>query len=387
MKILIASSKYYPEYSGSGYRAHQTYKRLEKKFGIDFDVITNSMTYVGNKNFLHGNKKVLRISSPFLIPKKKSIKRKLLICLEFIWEIFFTWIYIKKNINKYDLLHTFGNSWSIGFLTWYFSKNNKPIIRELCNKMKNPFYPIQFDKSIKKIFLSKKTLIVAISKMLEKVVKAHGSFNLWTRLNPISDKFFIDYKNKLYLRKKLTKFEDTDIILSCVANYIPRKNQIFLIDVLKGLPPEFKLLLAGPLKRENQNYLNEIKNKIKFLNLTERVEILTGFVSNFDEFIKLSDVFLFPSIEEGLGTPIIEAQACGVPVVSNYLKDIVEDILIKGEGGTYSKLDKSEWIKNILEVHDLSKQKLINNAKKINSISSSKVIDQIYYNKILNLIN
>ena len=79
MKILIASSKYYPEYSGSGYRAHQTYKRLEKKFGIDFDVITNSMTYVGNKNFLHGNKKVLRISSPFLIPKKKSIKRKLLI--------------------------------------------------------------------------------------------------------------------------------------------------------------------------------------------------------------------------------------------------------------------------------------------------------------------
>ena len=42
-----------------------------------------------------------------------------------------------------DLLHTFGNTWTIDFLHGIFQKN-KPIIRELCNDTNNPLYPIQF---------------------------------------------------------------------------------------------------------------------------------------------------------------------------------------------------------------------------------------------------
>ena len=65
---------------------------------------------------------------------------------------FFSWIYIRKNINNYDLLHTFGNSWSIGFLSWYFAKKNKPVIRELCNDMSNPLIQFKF-KIILNLFL------------------------------------------------------------------------------------------------------------------------------------------------------------------------------------------------------------------------------------------
>ena len=50
MKILVLSSKYHPEYSGSGFRAHSTYKRLKNKYKLDFDLITNSIFIMETKN-------------------------------------------------------------------------------------------------------------------------------------------------------------------------------------------------------------------------------------------------------------------------------------------------------------------------------------------------
>ena len=122
MKILVVSSKYQPEYSGSGLRAHNTYIRLKKKFELKFNVLSNSIIYQGNELVNYDGVNVYRVSPPFKISKKKSYRRNILIILGLIWEIYFSWIYIKKNINKFDLLHTFGNTWTIGFLTWYFSK-------------------------------------------------------------------------------------------------------------------------------------------------------------------------------------------------------------------------------------------------------------------------
>ena len=44
MNILVVSSKYPPEYSGSGLRCHNTFIRLKKKFGINYKVLTSSVT-------------------------------------------------------------------------------------------------------------------------------------------------------------------------------------------------------------------------------------------------------------------------------------------------------------------------------------------------------
>ena len=46
------------------------------------------------------------------------------------------------------------------------------------------------------------------------------------------------------------KFNNQDKVLALIANFIDRKNQLFAIDVLKLLPKEFKLILAGPLKKK-----------------------------------------------------------------------------------------------------------------------------------------
>ena len=124
-------------------------------------------------------------------------------------------------------------------------------------------------------------------------------------------KYFIDYKNKYSLRNRLTKFNNQDKVLALIANFIDRKNQLFAIDVLKLLPKEFKLILAGPLKKENSLYFQNLIKKINKFELNDRIEIKTEFLDNFDEYIKCSDI-LFPSKAEGLGTPLLESQACGV---------------------------------------------------------------------------
>ena len=388
MRILVVSSKYQPEYSGSGLRAHNTYKRFQKKYNIKFDILSNSIIYQGNKKYIHDRVDITRLSPPFKIPKKKSMWRFILILLGILWEIFYSWKFIRKNINRYNLLHTFGNTWTIGFLTWYFAKRKKPIIRELCNDMDNPLYPIQVQNYMRPIFKRNNTLIIAISKRLEIIAKKFDVKNIWQRPNPVDEnKFFVDRKKKYFLRSKLTKFNQNDILLNLVANFIDRKNQLFALDVLNLLPEKFKLILAGPLKAENNIYYKNLLKKIDNLRLNDRVEIQTGFIDNFDEYLKCSDIFLFPSKAEGLGTPILESQACGVPVVSNYIKNITDLIIEKNKGGFFLELNAKRWAETIKKAAEIPEQVLIENAIYVRNICSSKLIDDRYIKKIYKLIS
>ena len=144
--------------------------------------------------------------------------------------------------------------------------------------------------------------------------------------------------------------------------------------------------MAGPLKEENYTYFDSILKKIENLNLSERIEIKKGFVENFDEYLKCSDVFLFPSKAEGLGTPLLESQVCGVPVVSNYIKDITDPIIKKNKGGYFLDLDAQNWANEVQKASEISKETLIENAKSISNICSSNIIDEIYFKKINKLI-
>ena len=87
------------------------------------------------------------------------------------------------------------------------------------------------------------------------------------------------------------------------------KNHDFLMDVFNEVQKkkEAKLLLVG--KGEMQE---EIKEKAKKLGLENKV-IFAGLRSDVPDLMQAMDVFLFPSIYEGLPLSIIEAQAAGLP--------------------------------------------------------------------------
>ena len=391
MKVLLVSSKYQPEYSGSGFRAHHLYQRLSSKFNINYDVVCNSLINRRNEIYEYEGVKINKISYPVDFEKLDGLKRKFHAILSMIYEFYYSYKFIKKKgIKNYNLIHTFGNSWSIAFLTYYFYLKKKPILRELVNNMNTPYYPIQFENFFRGVFQKNNTMMIAISKKLEELCKKYRVKNIWMRPNPIDEKkfFLLDKEVKFKLRNKLIHFSNQDIILTHIASYMRQKNHIFILDILKKLPENFKLYLGGPVVNdENKKNFDLVKNRIKELNLNDRVILTKGFIRNIDEYIKLSDVFLFPTWNEALGTPILEAQACGVPVVANLMSGSNDHLINEGKGGyLVQQFDAKIWAEKIKLALNISNETLRENSLEIKKIASTQNIDADYFKKMQSII-
>lgn len=102
-----------------------------------------------------------------------------------------------------------------------------------------------------------------------------------------------------------------------VGTYLPHKNLETLLRGFGRLVRDWRgpleLVLAG---RQGRNSAN-IKQMVQQLHLESRVRLL-GFVPDDDlpALYSLSQAFVYPSRYEGFGLPILEAMACGVPVVA-----------------------------------------------------------------------
>jgi len=118
----------------------------------------------------------------------------------------------------------------------------------------------------------------------------------------------IFYPGKSNLRGSL-KINNEDILLLNVApDSQPNKNVISVLNLLRTLPKNYKLIRVG----NNSNTLNLIKE----WNLEERVILFENIDSKkLGEVYRASDIFIFPSLFEGFGIPVAEAMASGLPVI------------------------------------------------------------------------
>lgn len=113
-----------------------------------------------------------------------------------------------------------------------------------------------------------------------------------------------------------------NVVIGHIGRFSIMKNQKFLVDIfekLKGNKNQCKLVLVGegPLKEE-------IKKEVYEKNLSDSV-VLTGQRRDVPFLLSQIDVLVMPSIYEGLGGVVIEAQAAGVPcVVSEVLPDEID---------------------------------------------------------------
>ena len=233
-------------------------------------------------------------------------------------------------------------------------------------------------------------MMIPISKKLEELCVANNVKNYWHRPNPIDeDKFFlVDKEKKFKLRRLLTNFSDNDVVLIHIASFMKQKNHIFLLEILKKLPQNYKLYLGGPVVNiENEENFKLVKSQINELDLNDRVFLKKGFIHNIDEIIKLSDVFLFPTWNEALGTPILEAQACGLPVVANLMLGSSDYWIKEGEGGyLVERFDAKIWAEKIKLALNITNEKLKENSIKILSEASTKKIDEEYFKRLNSFI-
>lgn len=115
-------------------------------------------------------------------------------------------------------------------------------------------------------------------------------------------------KNELGIENKLA--------IGHVGRFFAQKNHVFLIDIFNEIykkNPNAVLLLVGGGER-NDEQKNLIKQKVSNLGLDSAVQFL-GVRDDVHDIMQAFDLFLLPSLFEGLPVTMIEAQASGLPCV------------------------------------------------------------------------
>ena len=153
------------------------------------------------------------------------------------------------------------------------------------------------------------------------------------------------------------------IVLITVSRLVEKNAVGDIINALKFLPESVSLKILGT------GHLGKtLKLKVKSLKLENRVEFL-GFVSpqEIPVYLHNSDIFVRPSLSEGMGSSFIEAMAVGVPIIATQVGGI-KDFLIDGETGLVCNVrDPESMAKAVLRLvkdHTL-RENIIKNAKKM----------------------
>lgn len=252
--------------------------------------------------------------------------------------------------NKYDVVHAHLGSWSFIIL----------ILAKLCGVRKRIAHTHSAD-SFSNMNVIGKT-VYCISKIMNRLCitnylacsdhacestfgKRLLKLKKYTRvLNPVDFERIgnTDINAENRLRKELGLRKYCRVI--CNVGYLGKhKNQAFLLQIAKHQKmSHVDFLLVGD--GWNRKNLEEI---IKTDNL-KNVHIL-GIRNDIPLILRLADVFVLPSLLEGLGTVVLEAQACGIPCVVSENVTMETDL---GLGLVYqiALSDEERWIEAILSI-------------------------------------
>lgn len=336
MKIGVITSAY-PEYEDDphGIFVHRLMKEVSKQ-GHEVHVLA---PYTGDKTeFQLDGVYVQKFN--YFYPKRfqklagrsgmiDNVKEGIFVKFQFLTFIIFNVINSCRKLKDMDIVHVqwpIPNGLGALFLKWIY---NIPSINTVYGE---------------EVYLSKRYHVTNILKFL-----LHWSSNIITISNATFEAclniglsesrlgiipFGVD--TSFYKPLNVTKDEEIFQILA-VGYLIERKGFMYLISSIKEILKEhenIRLKIVGSGPQEQQ-----IKNHITELDLEKHAEII-GNISD-DELLKMynsSDIFVLPSIidsqgnTEGLGVVLLEAMACGLPVIGSNIGGI-PDIIHEGETG------------------------------------------------------
>lgn len=206
---------------------------------------------------------------------------------------------LHQTIKEHQITHILADTskaHNIGLILKLLNRNIKLIIIRKSN------HPQKKKKSLK-YSTSLVDLYIAISNSVKKGLINRG-------VSPgkihISKDFIVQDKEKLNFEKvrKIQKESEGKLSISSVANLDQQKNIASLLEALSLYKKKNSYFIcriagSGPLKEE-------LRERVKKLKLENHVFFL-GHIDYVPELLKASDLFILPSINEGLGSSIIEA--------------------------------------------------------------------------------
>jgi len=243
---------------------------------------------------------------------------------------FLTLLRLIANQEKFDIVHIHGD-WSSLIFAKFIKKivGSKKLIMSIHDELSENFLP-------------KKALSVLLKKVDVIFATGHG---LASQLKKLTSKKVIVQPSgirNIFFEQQPRSFNKKSLQVIIVANLVKKKNLDLVIDIAKDLKLlNFILVGDGPEKE----YL---LHRVKYEDITN-VEIL-GY-KNSSELRLLyyeSDIFMLTSLKEGTPTAMLEAMACGLPIVTSGAGGV--ESILGSHNYITTKNDKKHFIDCITEL-------------------------------------
>ena len=330
VNILLLNYEYPPIGGGASNATYYILKEFSKIRNIKIDVITSSVSSFEIINF-SSNIKIHRLD----IGKNGNLhyqsNKELLL---FSWKAYW-YVKNKLKINEYDLIHAF-----FGIPCGYIAmKLNKPYIVSLRGS-DVPLYNERFKYLDKLVFkrLSKKIWkkaysVVANSKGLKDLaLLSSPEQDISVIYNGVDVDKFVPDKNK-NRNKKIT--------LISTGRLIPRKGYKYLLEALKDFSGFRLILLGGGVQREElEECAKENNIDLKCFGKVDHSVLIDK--------LNEADIFILPSLNEGMSNSVLEAMSCGLPVI---VTDVGGSEELINDNGFIVKKGSSEEIKKVLTIY------------------------------------
>lgn len=157
-----------------------------------------------------------------------------------------------------------------------------------------------------------------------------------------TNRFAYDPQKRSNIRAELGLTNEFLIIHT--GRFTEQKNQHFIVEVfaeLLSMNPESRLLLLGKGEQEDS-----VRNQIEKLGIKNKVFML-GVKSNVEDYLSAADLYIMPSLYEGLPVAAVEAQCSGLPCILS--SNITKEVKLTDDVEFLSlEVKKSQWCEAIV---------------------------------------
>lgn len=235
-------------------------------------------------------------------------------------------IALRKLCRGYDIIHVHANS-ATSVIELMAAKMAGVPKRIHHNHTSKTSYPL-LNKILHPIFVYAYTDAIACSDAAGEWLFGKGNYLVLPNAIDI-DRFKYNPETRNKVRREFGICDD-ELVVGHIGKFMDAKNHEFLINVFAkfhSIHPKSKLLLVG-----DGAWRTKIENWVAESGCSESI-ILAGLRSDIPAIVQAFDIFVFPSVYEGLPLTVIESQSSGLPcLISTNVTTAVNvgrDVLMK----------------------------------------------------------
>ena len=355
MKVLMLNYEYPPIGGGTGQANKNIINELKKQDNIDVDLVTSSKSGYSEESF--GNADIYRLN----VGKDERHNWKKLELARYMWKGFRKARELDSE-NDYDLIH----AWSgipCGVMTKFL---DKPYIIGLRGSDVPGYDPemsteyFLLSPIIKNAWSNAEELIPN-SKGLKMLAKKTMGADMPVIPNGVDTEEF-----------KPRDSENKDLQVLTVARLTERKRIQDLIKAIEGIEGT-NLKIVGEGEKESK-----LRQKTRELGLEDKIDF-KGYVPHekLPQVYGEADVFVLPSLNEGMSNAVLEAMSSGLPIITTKTGGTEE--LLNGNGEIIPKKSPEKIKKKIKEYKENPELKETHGKK------SRKLAEEMSWNEVAEL--